>query len=162
MHALICARRPWDDGAAVESDNSPTMTGTSAQTRRADEPTRTPQNEVTGSNIVKAGRWGRYEVIGELGSGGMGVVYEAHDPALRRKVALKLLRPRHNQPAEDGAKRLALEAQAMARLSHPNVVTVFEIDRVGEQVYVAMELVAGTTLRGWLAEQPRRWREIVE
>src|SRR5690242_20066109 len=123
MHALICAHRPWDDAAVVESDPSPTMTGTSAPTRRADEPTRTPDaNVVPGSaNIVKAGRWGRYEVVGELGSGGMGMVYEAHDPALRRKVALKLLRPRHNQPAEEGAKRLAAEAQAMARLSHPNV-----------------------------------------
>jgi tetratricopeptide (TPR) repeat protein len=139
------------------------MTGTSAPTRRADEPTRTPDhNDSARSDVVKAGRWGRYEVLGELGSGGMGMVYEAHDPALRRKVALKLLRPRHNQPVEDGAKRLALEAQAMARLAHPNVVTVFEIDRVGNQVYVAMELVAGTTLRGWLQAQRRRWREIVE
>src|SRR4029079_12822045 len=113
-------------------------------------------------NAVKTGRWGRYEVLGELGSGGMGMVYEAHDPPRRRKVSLKLLRPRHNQPADEGAKRLAAEAQAMARLSHPNVVTVFEIDRVGDHVYVAMELVAGTTLRGWLHDHPRRWREIVE
>src|SRR5262249_55722386 len=52
-------------------------------------------------------------------------------------------------------------ARAMARLAHPNVVAVFEIDRVGDHVYVAMELVAGTTLRGWLAQRPRRWREIV-
>src|SRR6185295_681534 len=54
------------------------------------------------------------------------------------------------------------EARAMARLAHPNVVTVFEIGRTGDQMYVAMELVAGTTLRGCLRERPRRWREVVE
>jgi tetratricopeptide (TPR) repeat protein len=140
----------------------PTKTGTSAPTRRADDPTRTPTTTAPSDTgeTMKAGRWGRYEVLGQLGAGGMGIVFEAHDPTLRRKVALKLLQPKHNEGG--GAKRLALEAQAMAKLSHPNVVTVFEIDRVGDQVYVAMELVAGTTLRGWLRESPRSWREIVE
>ena len=114
------------------------------------------------NDILKAGRWGRYEVLGRLGAGSVGVVFEARDPSLRRRVALKVLSPRRDRTAEEDAERLAAEARAMARLAHPNVVAVFEIDRVGDHVYVAMELVAGTTLRGWLAERPRRWRDIVE
>ncbi|HEY0989697.1 MAG TPA: protein kinase, partial [Kofleriaceae bacterium] len=102
------------------------------------------------NDILKAGRWGRYEVLGRLGAGSVGVVFEARDPSLRRRVALKVLSPRRDRTAEEDAERLAAEARAMARLAHPNVVAVFEIDRVGDHVYVAMELVAGTTLRGWL------------
>src|SRR5271169_4047427 len=96
---------------------------------------------------------GRYTVLGPLGSGGMGVVLAAYDPDLDRKVAIKLLR--HEAPIEH-------EAKAMAKLAHPNVVTVFEVDRVGDRTFVAMELVEGTTLRGWLQEQERPWREIVD
>jgi len=98
-------------------------------------------------------RCGRYTVIGPLGAGGMGVVLSAYDPDLDRKVAIKLLR--HEAPIER-------EAKAMAKLAHPNVVTVFEVDRVGDRTFVAMELVDGTTLRGWLQEQQRSWREIVD
>jgi tetratricopeptide (TPR) repeat protein len=148
----------------VVPDISATVTGTDSPTRAAggsaDPAGR--RGYIDGSGIVKSGRWGRYEVLGQLGAGGMGVVFEAHDPSLHRKVALKLLQPRHNRSSADAARRLAVEAQAMARLAHPNVVTVFEIDRVGEQVYVAMELVAGTTLRGWLGARRRRWREILQ
>jgi len=105
---------------------------------------------------------GRYTVLGRLGSGGMGVVLEALDPALDRKVAIKVLWPSVDTASDASTARLEREAQAMARLAHPNVVTVFEVDRLDDRVYVAMELVKGATLRDWLAEEPRSWRQIVE
>jgi len=106
---------------------------------------------------------GRYVVLELLSAGGMGVVYSAFDPELERKVALKVLRPLASG-AETPAQaqgRLLREAQSMARLSHPNVLPVFDVGAVGEQVFLAMELVEGGTLGEWLAEAPRGWREAV-
>ncbi len=104
-------------------------------------------------------RVGRFLVVSTLGAGGMGVVAEAYDPELDRRVALKLLRSDHNRL--DSQARLLREAQAMARLSHPNVVQVYEVGTIGDQVFVAMELVRGTTLGAWLAAERRGWREIL-
>ncbi len=101
---------------------------------------------------------GRYVVIGSLGAGGMGVVYTAYDPGLDRKLAVKLLRGRRH--ADDtSAARLLREAKAMARLTHPNVITVHDVGTLGDQVFVAMEYVAGPTLRVWQTLAPRGWRE---
>jgi eukaryotic-like serine/threonine-protein kinase len=96
---------------------------------------------------------GHFRVVRELGAGGMGVVFEAHDPDLDRRVAIKVVK---------GGVRsnLLREAQAMARLTHPNVVTVHEVGTIDSQVFVVMELVPGGTLATWLAT-PRPWREIV-
>jgi predicted Ser/Thr protein kinase len=99
----------------------------------------------------------RYIVIELLGVGGMGAVYAAYDPRLDRKIALKVLRP--DGPGADD--RLLDEAKTLARLGHPNVVAVYDAGVVAGQVYIAMELVDGTTLRRWLADPPRTWREIV-
>jgi len=88
---------------------------------------------------------GRYIITGWLGSGGMGRVYAAYDPQLDRKVALKLLRSGSGADAEKCA-RLVREAQAVAQLSHPNVVAVHDAGTVGDEVFVAMELVDGETL----------------
>lgn len=99
---------------------------------------------------------GRYRIVRMLGKGGMGVVYEALDPKLRRAVALKLLLPR----AAVTEERLLREAQALALLNHPNVVTVFDAGADACGVFVAMELVPGPTLRGYLAA-PERTREQV-
>jgi eukaryotic-like serine/threonine-protein kinase len=106
---------------------------------------------------------GRYLVIGRLGAGGMGVVFAAYDPKLDRKVALKALH-RAVDPAQDsaGRARLVREAKAMARLSHPNVVTVYDVVVDGDRALVAMELVEGESLRDWLASTRRTWREIVD
>ena len=102
----------------------------------------------------------RYAALGQLGAGGMGVVYLAHDRELNRRVALKILRPESRSAAADA--RLQREAQAMARLDHPNVVAVYDVGRLDEgQVFVAMELVEGQSLRKWLAEEPRAPREIL-
>jgi eukaryotic-like serine/threonine-protein kinase len=105
-------------------------------------------------------RIGRYLVLRKLGQGGMGVVYLAYDEELDRKVALKLLR---EQPEDDsqGRARTLREAQALARLSHPNVVGVYEVGRWDARDFVAMEYVDGQTFDRWLAAQPRRWSEIV-
>nr|WP_255216494.1 serine/threonine-protein kinase [Pseudenhygromyxa sp. WMMC2535] len=102
---------------------------------------------------------GRYTIIGTLGAGGMGIVYVARDEQLDRRVALKLLR--RSDDDDEASVRLQREAMAMARLSHPNVVTVHEVGRYQEQIFVAMEFVSGTNLRAWLAAEPRGWREVV-
>ncbi|MEM7155041.1 MAG: serine/threonine-protein kinase [Myxococcota bacterium] len=98
---------------------------------------------------------GRFRIVGRLGRGAMGTVLEAHDPQLDRPVALKVLRD-----ARGGAhqKRLVREAHALARLSHPNVVQVFESGEADGRVFIAMELVRGRTLQQW-HRQPHPWRE---
>src|SRR5262245_55042967 len=106
---------------------------------------------------------GRYTVLGPLGAGGMGVVVAAYDPELDRKVALKIVHtdivdPEHRARVQD---RLLHEARAMAQLSHPNVVAVHDLGRIDDRVFVAMELVEGQTLKRWLADERRAWREIV-
>ncbi|WP_420715265.1 protein kinase domain-containing protein [Corallococcus sp. BB11-1] len=106
---------------------------------------------------------GRFLPLKVLGQGGMGVVYAAYDPDLDRKVALKLLRVKggHEQ-LEQGRARLLREAQAMARISHPNVIPVFEVGQWDRQVYVAMALVDGGTLRDWAKAKPRTWQELLD
>ena len=102
----------------------------------------------------------RYELGRRLGSGGMGVVYEARDVVLDRVVALKFLRSDLTK-SDAACARLLREAQALARLKHANVVTLFEVGRVGPDIYLAMELVAGGTLHEWM-KAPRGWREVVD
>ena len=102
-------------------------------------------------------RLARFEILNRLGVGGMGVVYVAHDPLLDRQVAVKVLRAdAHGElRAAELEGRLLREAQAMARLSHPNVVTVHEVGTVDRQIFIVMELNDGGTLRAWLAQEPR-------
>jgi tetratricopeptide (TPR) repeat protein/predicted Ser/Thr protein kinase len=101
---------------------------------------------------------GRYRIVKVLGRGGMGVVYEARDPTLRRSIALKVLR---SALVEAMSQRLGAEAQAMARLSHPNVRAVYDVGAVGGRPFIAMELVEGSSLAEWLAAEPRTAREIL-
>ncbi|MCX4241227.1 serine/threonine-protein kinase [Paraliomyxa miuraensis] len=113
--------------------------------------------DVSGSR-TECDRLGRFLILDTLGSGGMGVVREAHDHTLDRTVALKVLHP---GAAQQHRTRLLREAQALARLSHPNVVQVYEIGTVGDDTFIAMELVRGQTLRDWACER-RSWRQTVE
>jgi len=108
-------------------------------------------------NLEPGDTIGRYEIEGRLGSGGMGVVYAALDPELDRRVALKLLRPSSGQDTTraEARGRLVREAQAMAKLSHPNVLPVYDVGMVDERVFVAMELVVGQTLAQWLSAGSR-------
>ncbi|KIG16264.1 High-affnity carbon uptake protein Hat/HatR [Enhygromyxa salina] len=103
----------------------------------------------------------RFAVLRKLGEGGMGVVYAAFDEQLNRRVAIKLLRTDLSKD-ERGRARMQREAQALARLSHPNVVQVHEIGRWREHDYVAMEYVEGQTLLRWREAQERTWREVLD
>ena len=105
---------------------------------------------------------GRYVLLDLIGRGGLGQVYTAYDPELDRKVAIKLLRPSNKDVTlgSDAQRWLMREAQAMAQLSHPNVVPVHDVGTYGDQVFIAMKLVEGGTLRAWLKEQPRDWKAI--
>jgi len=106
---------------------------------------------------------GRYVVLNVLGEGGMGVVYAAHDFVLDRRVAVKLVRP-DLRPSEREVRksRLVSEAQAVARLSHPNVISVYDVGEFGGEIYIAVELVAGLTLQDWLCAQRRSLREVLD
>jgi serine/threonine protein kinase len=97
-------------------------------------------------------------VLTPLGTGAMGVVYAAYDPHLDRRVALKLLRTDAHASA-DAQHRLLREARLMARLAHPSVVTVYDAGVSGDRVFIAMELVPGSTAAEYVAEAPRTWRE---
>jgi serine/threonine protein kinase len=98
----------------------------------------------------------RYVISRRLGAGGMGVVFLARDTELDRDVALKLVRPRSGTVAGLEA-RLRREAQAMAKLSHVNVVPVFDMGAVDDRLFIAMGLCEGGTLRAWM-KTPRPWR----
>jgi serine/threonine protein kinase/tetratricopeptide (TPR) repeat protein len=100
----------------------------------------------------------QYVVLDRLGSGGMGVVYAAYDRKLDRKVALKLIKTK-GQPKFQA--RLQREAMAMARLTHPNVVQVYEFGEVENTPFITMEFVDGQTLRKWLCEKPRSYAEVL-
>lgn len=93
-------------------------------------------------------RLGRYLTIGELGRGGIGVVLRAYDPKLRREVALKVVQSSGNNGELQG--RMLREAHAMAKVNHPNVVSVYDWERLGEGVLIVMEFVDGSDLRQWL------------
>jgi serine/threonine protein kinase len=93
----------------------------------------------------------------------MGVVFAAYDPQLDRKVALKLLRTGLNLSSKEARTRLKREAQAIAQLSHPNVVAVYDVGATeAGDLYIAMEFVEGDTLTSWLKKWPRTWREILD
>ncbi|MCA9695702.1 MAG: serine/threonine protein kinase, partial [Myxococcales bacterium] len=102
---------------------------------------------------------GRYRVLRRLGAGGMGVVYAAYDTELDRKIAVKLVRPEASEVGREA--RLLREARAMARLSHANVIQVYDVGTLGDQVFVAMEFVDGQTLIAWLGARRRRLRAIL-
>ena len=105
-------------------------------------------------------RIGRYTVLERIGGGGMGVVFAAHDAELDRKVAIKLLRDA--VASEMVRARIVREARAMAQLSHPHVAQVFEVGEYLGTTFIAMELVAGMTLRQWRRQADRSWREVLE
>jgi predicted Ser/Thr protein kinase len=107
---------------------------------------------------------GRFVVLGLVGRGGMGEVYAAHDPELDRKVAIKLLRGRRrrNDASGDGRARLMREAQAIAKVSHPNVVVIYDVGTLDGRVFIAMEFIEGHTLGYWVQSQPRTVAEILE
>jgi serine/threonine-protein kinase len=96
-------------------------------------------------------RIGRYEVIDRIGRGAMGVVYRAHDKAMGRDVALKVLTA-DLEDDPDIRTRFHREAEAAARLSHPNIITIFDVGEDGDRFFIVMELLRGATLREFLKQ----------
>ncbi len=133
----------------------------------AADPTRDPATEVykVAPRLTEGDKVGRYVVLNKVGEGGMGVVYAAYDPELDRKVAIKLLMTSLggslDEELAEQRTRLLREAQSMAKLTHPNVITVHDVGEFGDQVFVAMEFVDGGTLTEWL-KVPRPWRDRLE
>ncbi|MEM6993341.1 MAG: serine/threonine-protein kinase [Myxococcota bacterium] len=117
--------------------------------------------EGSATRLPPGTRVGRYLVLGHIGSGGLGDVYAAFDSELDRKVAIKLLKPdAHDKALGDPTQRLLREAQALAKLRHPNVVTVFDVGTFRDEVFVAMEFVEGRTVTAWLRETNPGWEQI--
>lgn len=101
-------------------------------------------------------RIGRYEVGDLIAAGGMGVVYRAYDPELKRDVAIKLVTPRSR--TREG---LLAEAKTMARLSHPALMSIFDVGATDDGVYIVMPLVTGGTLHDWIHAERRTWRQVL-
>jgi tetratricopeptide (TPR) repeat protein/predicted Ser/Thr protein kinase len=112
------------------------------------------------SQLERGETIGRFVVLGLVGRGGMGEVYAAYDPELDRKVAVKVVRARVSR-SSDSRGRLMREAQAIAKLSHPNVVVVYDVGTIGERVFIAMEFVEGRTVGQWLQDTKRSVREVL-
>jgi eukaryotic-like serine/threonine-protein kinase len=139
-------------------------------TRRIDgQPTTVEitKGEPSGSlrfDLTPGASLGRYVILHSLGAGGMGVIYKAYDNVLNRNVALKILRiPLDSKiSAATAQARLDREARALAKLSHPNVITVYDVGTFRGNVFVAMELVEGQTLRDWLESKKRSRQELLD
>ena len=117
-----------------------------------------------GPTLTRGSVVSRYIILERLGQGGMGVVYKAYDPDLDRQLAIKFHSvKRRNIGSHERAKaRLFREAQALAKLAHPNVVNVYDVGTFGDDVFVAMELIPGQTLKYWLKQENRSFRQIVQ
>jgi Tol biopolymer transport system component/tRNA A-37 threonylcarbamoyl transferase component Bud32 len=155
VHIAECAmcRRLLSALARAAGSESPVVDHSMA-------PTLPLASNTSDTELPPGARFGRYLVLDWLGAGGMGVVYSAYDSDLNRKVALKVLR---NDGIDQLPTRdlLLAEAQAMAQLAHPNVVTVFDVGSVDDRVFLAMELIEGQTLAGWLRASRRKPSEIL-
>ena len=102
---------------------------------------------------------GRYVVMGYLARGSMGEVHVGYDPELDRRLAIKLVRV--GRGGADVKVRLPREAQAIAKLSHPNVVVVHDVGTFEDRIFIAMEFVDGETLNFWLQLRRRSWRDVL-
>jgi len=138
------------DRALAETELGPVIerTATLAVTTPEHRPVGTPQRTL-----------GRYRLERELGAGGMGIVHAAFDPELERRGAIKLIL---RATSADARARLLREARAMARLAHPNIVTIYEIGSESGRDFVTMELIDGGSLSDWLRAAPRSTAEILD
>jgi len=134
----------------VASEPDPAETAATEPTVRAN-----PQTAESTPRVLAE----RYVLLRQIGAGGMGTVYAGYDRELDRTVAIKLLDALAAEKLESRT-RMQREAQAMARVSSPHVVTVHDVGAHDGQIYIAMELLGGGTLRTWLRDKPRSWREI--
>ena len=121
-----------------------------------------PEGEGEAAKIRPGDTIGRYQIQSLLGKGGMGQVFAALDPELGRAVALKLVRSDRMGSSARSRARLLREAQTLAKLQHPNVVAIHDAGAEGDQLFIAMELIAGQTLGEWLGSAARPWRATVD
>src|SRR6266702_6782207 len=130
LRGLVSDDRRWPLEEHLDGcDDCRRLVAAAARALGADEP-----DDASPASLPRGARVGRYVVDGRIGGGAMGVVYAAEDPELHRRVAIKLLRP-------GGADaRLVREAQALARIAHPNVIAVYDVGTHAEHVFLAMEL----------------------
>lgn len=105
-------------------------------------------------------RVGQYALVKSLGEGGQGTVWAAYDEKLDRRVAIKLLHSEVGASREQAEARLLREARALARVSHPNVVQVFEADEYEDGIYVVMEFIRGRTIDRWIADESPNWEAV--
>ncbi|HEY2901508.1 MAG TPA: serine/threonine-protein kinase [Polyangia bacterium] len=123
-------------------------------------------NPRDGENALPRGAIiGRYVALEMVGRGGMGEVYAAYDPELDRKIAIKLLRTRSSDGVSignDSRTRLMREAKAIAKLSHPNVIVVYDVGTFEDRVFIAMEFVDGHTFNYWIHAEPRHWSDTLK
>ncbi len=126
------------------------------------EPARAREEPERGARArrVSSLRIGRFAILELLGEGGMGSVYAAYDERLDRRVAIKLLHDRVSD-ASQARSRMQREAQALAQLSHPNVVQIYDFGLHEEQMFVAMEYIKGSTLRSWSRAHEGEWERFV-
>jgi len=157
-------REPGLSGSAAPLPSRPQSDLAATSEQLADESEllrrQMTRSKPTIEELPRGATIGRYMVLSCLGAGGMGVVYAAYDPELDRKVAIKLLKS--GGGGSSGRVRFLREAQAMARLSHPNVINVFDVGTIEKNVFIAMEFVDGGTLNHWLEEKPRTQKEIID
>lgn len=150
----------WSESLSTQADTATVLVrGEPREEARASE---NPGRTADSIDLPVGARLGRY-VLGEpLGAGGMGVVYSAFDQELRRPVALKILRADRVSSTDRGRERLLREAQTLAQLAHPNVITVHDAGIHEDRVFVVMELVHGRTVRKWLRASRRPLSQIIE
>jgi eukaryotic-like serine/threonine-protein kinase len=166
LQLLVSGRLPLDDarGARLHLDACSDCRAIVAALGRDDVSGAEAREAIPGVEakaLAPGARVGRYIVLEPLGAGAMGLVLLAYDPTLDRRVALKLIGAGRSLADASIGERLPREARALARLTHPNVVAVYDAGTFEATVFVAMEYVPGGTLRRWLAT-PRRWREILD
>ncbi|MCA9656315.1 MAG: serine/threonine protein kinase, partial [Myxococcales bacterium] len=147
--------------SSVTNDETPTRAEPSSSSLESGGSSTAPAGPA-GEGPARGDQVGRYIIVDVIGTGGMGQVFSAYDPELDRKIALKLLRIKARRSDRRAGERLVREAQALAKLAHPNVVTVFDAGAHGDQVFVAMEHIQGITLKAWLRERERSWQEVVD
>src|SRR5208337_3204965 len=119
-----------------------------------------PTSGSVSCTLSPGARFGSYEILQPLGSGGMGEVYRAKDTRLEREVAIKtLLLDRCSQP--EALSRFEQEARSACALNHPNIVTIYELGQVNGTCFIAMELVDGETVRSLLGAAAIPFRKLV-
>jgi tetratricopeptide (TPR) repeat protein len=144
---------PSDDGPPASARSAPSSHGAAVELGVT-----SPIELLDASSVGET--VGRYRLLTLVGRGGMGEVYAAHDPELDRKIAIKIMRG-DAAPDEVEAQRMMREARAIAKVSHPNLVTVFDVGTAGRRVFVAMELIEGDTVAAWLDAKRRSREEIL-